>query len=136
MKEYKKLKNRARHLSRKQRKMKQIMEAETIDALCKDYDGIAWEWLKRLIPKRKSERQKLEEVIDQEGNIRGKEEILRVWRDSYETLGKETEADEKIYDKEFKKRIINEVKDMEKKEIEAKKKKKKKKGEKGEKKKI
>merc|ERR1711879_662565 len=101
MKEYKKMKNRARHLSRKQRKMKQMMEAETIDALYKDYDGIAWTWLKRLIPKRKSERKKLEEVIDQEGNIKGKEDVPRIWRETYETLGKETEADEKIYDTEF-----------------------------------
>merc|ERR1711994_814369 len=36
---------------------------------------------------------------------------------AYETLGKETEKDEKIYDTEFKKKIIKEVKEMEEKEM-------------------
>merc|ERR1711997_143179 len=68
-------------------------------------------------PKRKKKKQELHEVIDQEGNIKGKNEILQVWRKAYETLGKETERDEKIYDTEFKKKIIKEVKEMEEKEM-------------------
>merc|ERR1719273_111544 len=116
-KEYKRMKNREKNLSIKQRKVKQKIEAEIIEELCKEYEGIAWEWLKRLIPKRKKKKQELQEVIDQEGNIKGKDEILQIWRKAYETLGKETERDEKIYDTEFKKKIIKEVKEMEEKEM-------------------
>merc|ERR1711994_597095 len=97
--------------------VKQKIEAKIIEELCKEYEGIAWEWLKRLIPKRKKKKQELQEVIDQEGNIKGKDEILQIWRKAYETLGKETEKDEKIYYTEFKKKIIKEVKEMEEKEM-------------------
>merc|ERR1712228_632008 len=77
-KEYKRMKNREKNLSIKQRKVKQKIEAEIIEELCKEYEGIAWEWLKRLIPKRKKKKQELQEVIDQEGNIKGKDEIMQV----------------------------------------------------------
>merc|ERR1712228_1137198 len=56
MKEYKRMKNREKNLSIKQRKVKQKIEAEIIEELCKEYEGIAWEWLKRLIPKRKRKK--------------------------------------------------------------------------------
>merc|ERR1712038_1105093 len=34
----------------------------------------AWEWLKKLIPRGKKKRQVIDEVLDQNGNIKGKEE--------------------------------------------------------------
>ena len=119
--EYKRMKNRERHLSKKKRKIKQRLEAEQIEILCREYDGIAWEWLKKLIPKRKKQKQEITEVIDNEGRIRGKEEVMKVWREAYETLGRETEKEDDEYDREHKEKIIKELREIEEKDKENKK---------------
>merc|ERR1711894_201242 len=120
MKEYKRMYNRERQLSLKKRNMKQRMEADQIEMLSKDYDGIAWDWLKDLIPKRKKIKQELDEVIDQNGNIKGKEEESKGWRETYETLGRETEEEEGNFDNEYNEKIIKELKLIEYEEIRSK----------------
>merc|ERR1711994_1195671 len=86
------------------------LQAERIDKLTKDYDGISWKKIKELIPKVSNFKNIIEEAINEEGEIVKGAQFLEVWRKAYLNLGKENTMEEKKdFKAEFKKKIETDI---------------------------
>ena len=80
---------------RKKNKIRRLqLQAERIDKLTKDYDGISWKKIKELIPKVSNFKNIIEEAINEEGEIVKGAQFLEVWRNAYLNLGKENTMEE------------------------------------------
>merc|ERR1711994_197387 len=90
------------------------LQAERIDKLTKNYDGISWKKIKELIPKVSNFKKIIEETINEEGEIVKGAQFLEVWRKAYSNLGKEnTMEDKKGFDAEFKLKIETDLRKIE-----------------------
>ena len=96
---------------RKKSKIKRLqIQAERIDKLTKDYEGISWKKIKELIPKASNFKKIIEEAINEEGEIVKGSQFLEVWREACLNLGKENSIeDKKAFDEEFKIQIEREL---------------------------
>ena len=112
-KKYKQITNKLNDIRKKNKIKKLLNQAERIDKLTKDYDGISWKKIKELIPKVSNFQNIIEEAINEEGEVVKGAQFLEVWRKAYLKLGKEnTLEDEKDFNTEFKIQLEKELQNI------------------------
>ena len=76
---YKQITNKLNDIRKKNKIRRLQLQAERIDKLTKDYDGISWKKIKELIPKVSNFKNIIEEAINEEGEVVKGTQFLEVW---------------------------------------------------------